>query len=175
MKVTIINGGSGAKNIIIALIKNNKYKITSIINTFDDGKSTGIIRKFFDMPGPSDIRKVHYLFLNNKNKNYKTYQKLYKYRFKNLDRRVILIKLKKFVNGEDQNLFNIKLNNKRVNNYLKKCLFVFCSYLYNSEKKKSDKFDFNNCSLMNVCYAGSYIINKKNISKTIKEFEKIFS
>ena len=37
--------------------------ITSVVNAYDDGKSTGEIRKFFGMLGPSDIRKVQELML----------------------------------------------------------------------------------------------------------------
>ena len=46
MNLTIINGGRGASTILPAFIKNKKLNITSIVNAYDDGKSTGAIRYF---------------------------------------------------------------------------------------------------------------------------------
>ena len=105
MNITIINGGSGASNIINALIKEKKYKIISIINTFDDGKSTGRIRKFLDIPGPSDMRKVHSLFLNKSKLNFKIYKKFYNFRLNNLSRKNILSQIKNFFEGKDKIVF----------------------------------------------------------------------
>ena len=63
MKILLINGGRGAKQIIPELTKHKKFKVTSLVNAYDDGQSTGEIRKFFNILGPSDIRKVNQLFL----------------------------------------------------------------------------------------------------------------
>ena len=51
-------GGRGGTSIIPSLVSNPDIKLTSIVNAYDDGKSTGEIRDFFNMLGPSDIRKV---------------------------------------------------------------------------------------------------------------------
>ena len=64
MKIVLINGGRGASNIINYLIKNSSYEINSIVNAYDDGKSTGVIRDFFKILGPSDIRKVQSILLD---------------------------------------------------------------------------------------------------------------
>ena len=61
MKIVLINGGRGATSFINYLSKNKKYSISSIVNAYDDGKSTGTIRDFFNILGPSDIRKVQSL------------------------------------------------------------------------------------------------------------------
>lgn len=174
MNITIINGGSGASNIINSLIKEKKYKIISIINTFDDGKSTGRIRKFLDIPGPSDMRKVHSLFLNKSNLNYKIYKKFYNFRLNNLSRKNILLQIKNFFEGNDSKLFSFKFSDKLLNDFLKVSLSVFYENLTKSEKLKNIKFDFTDCSLINCCYAGSYFYNKRNISKTALDFEKFF-
>ena len=81
MKITLINGGRGGSSFINYLSKNKNYKLSSIVNAYDDGKSTGTIREFFNILGPSDIRKVQSLFLNKKNKNYNIYQNIIKFRF----------------------------------------------------------------------------------------------
>ena len=52
INVVILNGGRGASTIIPELIEKNNVKLTSIVNAYDDGKSTGEIRRFFSMLGP---------------------------------------------------------------------------------------------------------------------------
>jgi 2-phospho-L-lactate transferase/gluconeogenesis factor (CofD/UPF0052 family) len=58
LNVVVLNGGRGAASIIPALLCREGLNVTSVVNAYDDGKSTGEIRRFFDMLGPSDIRKV---------------------------------------------------------------------------------------------------------------------
>lgn len=174
MKITIINGGSGAKNIINAFIKIKKFHITSIINTFDDGKSTGLIREFFNMPGPSDIRKVHSLFLNEEDENIKQYKDLYSIRLNHINRKTVFVEMNEYIEKKSNSLFNINIKNNKVKNFIIKNLSSFLTYLSKIEKDKSKRFNFNDCSLMNCIYAGSYINNKRNITRVIKEFELIF-
>ena len=50
-------------SLISQLKQINSFDVTSIVNAYDDGKSTGEIRRFFSMLGPSDIRKVQELFI----------------------------------------------------------------------------------------------------------------
>ena len=62
INVVILNGGRGASTLIPAILGNREIELTSIVNPYDDGKSTGEIRRFFNMLGPSDSRKVQELF-----------------------------------------------------------------------------------------------------------------
>ena len=57
INVVILNGGRGASTLIPAILGNPEIELTSIVNAYDDGKSTGEIRRFFNMLGPSDIEK----------------------------------------------------------------------------------------------------------------------
>ena len=70
INIVIFNGGRGAGTIIPALQSIGNVNITSIVNAYDDGKSTGEIRKFFNMLGPSDIRKVQQLMLPKDDPDY---------------------------------------------------------------------------------------------------------
>lgn len=61
LKVVVFSGGTGAAS----LLKGLKYfdktgqamQVTSIVNAYDDGKSTGDVRRICNVLGPSDIRK----------------------------------------------------------------------------------------------------------------------
>ena len=48
MIISIITGGSGSENIQTGLYNiNNNIPLNLIINGYDDGKSTGVLRKIF--------------------------------------------------------------------------------------------------------------------------------
>ena len=82
INVVIFNGGRGAANLIPELINNYPdYKVQSIVNAYDDGKSTGQIREFFEMLGPSDIRKVQQLMLAKNLPDYESIYKIFDLRF----------------------------------------------------------------------------------------------
>ncbi len=55
-RVVIIGGGSGLGNILKGL-KEYTTNITAIVTTFDDGSSTGKLKKEFDVLAPGDIRQ----------------------------------------------------------------------------------------------------------------------
>ena len=59
LKVVLFSGGSGTASISDALQKYPDIELTSLVNAYDDGKSTGLLRRFIPgMLGPSDVRKV---------------------------------------------------------------------------------------------------------------------
>ena len=100
--ILIFNGGRGAKNLILELQKFNNLRMTSIVNAYDDGKSTGKIREFFDMLGPSDIRKTMELMLPKTDKHYKLKNNTFKFRFnKNIKYQEAIIIIKKIISGKD--------------------------------------------------------------------------
>ena len=81
INVVVLNGGRGAGTLIPELLKVKGVSLTSIVNAYDDGKSTGAIRKFFGMLGPSDIRKVQELMLPQSDINYDDHLHLFTYRY----------------------------------------------------------------------------------------------
>jgi 2-phospho-L-lactate transferase/gluconeogenesis factor (CofD/UPF0052 family) len=175
MKILIFNGGRGASPLILNIPNNKDIHITSIVNAYDDGKSTGQIRYFFDMLGPSDLRKVQSLFLNKNDDYY----------HKNLD--FFNYRLPEKINNQDAKALISKLfstNIENLNNYfglaekvfqdLKKFIKFFLNKLNQIEKIKQEKFNFDDCSLMNCIYAGAFIYFDRDFLKTIKCINKIF-
>ncbi|MBF0424115.1 MAG: YvcK family protein, partial [Magnetococcales bacterium] len=58
LKVVVFCGGRGAANIIRAFHDYSRVELTVLVNAFDDGLSTGRLRRFIPgMLGPSDVRK----------------------------------------------------------------------------------------------------------------------
>ena len=56
-KVTIFGGGTGMSTLLKGL-KEFPLDITSVVSVCDDGKSTGKLRKEFNIPAMGDIRRV---------------------------------------------------------------------------------------------------------------------
>ena len=168
MKILLINGGRGAHQIIPYLIKNKKLEITSIVNAYDDGKSTGEIRKYFNILGPSDIRKVQQLFLDKNNKDYKFLNNIFNFRFNSgIKRNDALNQLKsKIFTSYDLNIdFNI-IKNK----YLKKYIYFLDISINHLSKKKCLDFNFSDCSLMNLIYSGAIYEYNHKISEATNFF-----
>src|ERR1700685_1555745 len=56
--VVLFSGGSGTKSIAEALLQHPQIRLRILINAYDDGHSTGRLRRFIpSMLGPSDVRK----------------------------------------------------------------------------------------------------------------------
>ena len=123
--VVVFSGGRGSSSLLSAIRSmDNVQSITSLINTYDDGKSSGELRKIFNMPGPSDIRKVQELYLNKSNRNNKLIKSLFQKRI-NLDRTKFILLLNQYIQTNYQILFDIKISDRKINLYLKKYLKVF--------------------------------------------------
>jgi 2-phospho-L-lactate transferase/gluconeogenesis factor (CofD/UPF0052 family) len=65
-RVVLFCGGRGSATIIRALLRHTDIDLTLLVNAYDDGLSTGALRNFLPgMLGPSDFRKnLSYLFGN---------------------------------------------------------------------------------------------------------------
>jgi len=175
MNILLINGGRGATSFINYFKNKKKYNIYSIVNAYDDGKSTGTIRNFFKILGPSDIRKVQSLFLDNKNKNYKNYKNFFEFRFdsniSNYEAKLIIQKILNFKNNKIINFNKIsKHRSKKIYFYLK----IFFDQTLKIENKDKILFNFQDCSIINCLYAGAIIHFKRNIEKAIEEITNIF-
>lgn len=77
-KVTIFGGGTGMSTLLKGL-KEFPLDITSVVSVCDDGKSTGKLRKEFNIPAMGDIRRV----MISLSETEPLMEKLLNYRFSN--------------------------------------------------------------------------------------------
>ena len=56
-KVVVIGGGSGI-SVVLRGLKYLPIDLTAIVTVADDGGSSGLLRKEFDVPAPGDLRNV---------------------------------------------------------------------------------------------------------------------
>ena len=56
-KIVLIGGGSGVSELLPELLCKKNIEVAAVISVFDDGKSTGRLRKAFQIPAVGDLRK----------------------------------------------------------------------------------------------------------------------
>ena len=130
LKVTVFSGGRGSNSLVKELIKDDTIKLSLIVNAYDDGKSTGQIRTFFNMLGPSDIRKNQENLMTDNFKNYKIWSSIFKYRFSNSVKHDQCISmLNEFVKGKRTKIGDVEMQEDELIDLIRK-LLIFQIVLY---------------------------------------------
>ncbi len=174
-KVVVLNGGRGAASLIPSLIEDSNMHVTSVVNAYDDGKSTGEIRNFFGMLGPSDIRKVQELMLSPSHNDYTQLIHLFNYRYPDdINRKNVLTDLENYISSKSDFLTGISITSKKINDSLRLYLKEFLEALQLIERVESKNFNFSDCSIMNCIYAGAFLHFDRNIEKATIAFGKLF-
>jgi 2-phospho-L-lactate transferase/gluconeogenesis factor (CofD/UPF0052 family) len=175
LNVVILNGGRGAAAVIPALLARHGLHVTSVVNAYDDGKSTGEIRRFFGMLGPSDIRKVQELMLPEDDPDYQSNLQVFGYRF-SLDcvRDEVLAHLRAFVDGAQPDLVGAHFRSVKVSTALRSFIREFLAGLHGIEQVNGERFSFADCSIMNCLYAGAFLEFNRNIEQATLFIDRLF-
>ena len=149
MIITIVCGGSGSINIQKGLHDIcNKLPINLLINGYDDGKSTGVLRKMFPGTlGISDFRKnqiLEYKLLYGNNNIYKL-----------LDTR--------FSKNNPYNYIIELINNTDFMNNDELKFFFLDNVIYFFETKQSTEIIYEDFSFMNIIYCSLLDKNNNNM------------
>jgi 2-phospho-L-lactate transferase/gluconeogenesis factor (CofD/UPF0052 family) len=175
VNVVSFNGGRGAKNLIPALIGINGINLTSIVNAYDDGKSTGLIRAFFHMLGPSDIRKVQEAMVPRELSDYEAILRAYDFRYPGSETREgILRALAGFAGGETNELSGILFQDKTIRESLRVFIKTLLRGIRLTEQAQGKTFSFHDCSLMNLIYAGAYLHFGHNFEEATLFIDRLF-
>lgn len=175
LNIVILNGGRGAGALIPALLVRPGLSVTSVINAYDDGKSTGEIRRFFGMLGPSDIRKVQELMLPNDSVDGAAHLRVFQYRYPiNCDRTTVLRELTEFAEGKRQDLVGATISNVNVLHAVRVFIKEFIIGLRAIEQVEGELFSFADCSLMNCIYAGAFLVFNRNIELAAQYIDRLF-
>ncbi|MGE5721897.1 MAG: 2-phospho-L-lactate transferase CofD family protein [Sphingomonadales bacterium] len=174
LNIAILNGGRGAASLIPAMLRHQGLNVTSIVNAYDDGKSTGEIRRFFDMLGPSDIRKVQELMLPEDDPHHAESRSLFAYRYPDgSDRDAILADMRAFAGGGGS-LAGIEIASDTLRRPLRQFVREFVEGLTVIEQARVERFQFSDCSLMNCLYAGAYLACERDLERTAKTIDRLF-
>jgi 2-phospho-L-lactate transferase/gluconeogenesis factor (CofD/UPF0052 family) len=176
LNIAVINGGRGAASLIPAFLDAPDLQVTSIVNAYDDGKSTGAIRDFFGMLGPSDIRKVQELMLPPEHRDYQSSLHLFQFRYpEGSNRKKILEELSSFADYKINKIAGITFHSTFIESSLRVFLKEFVNSLLLIEKVRQQEFNFSDCSIMNCIYAGAYVHFNRNIDEATVAIDKLFN
>ena len=166
IKISLFSGGSGNDRFINLLKNIPGVEVNIIVNGYDDGKSTGEIRKFIPgILGPSDFRKnlSHLIDLNTRNG--KIFKDLLNYRFSHKIKKkefISFLKLSKYNKiVQKLNLYNLSFEKFIA---LKKYLNFFLNYYKNKSQIKIDDI-----SLGNILISSLFLKNNKNFNNSLNE------
>lgn len=179
MKITLFCGGRGNGNLIKELVQDTEVELTLIVNAYDDGLSTGEIRKLLPgMLGPSDFRKNLGYLLAPASESHMTFSRILEHRL-NLqllaNANTTNDKYRKFNNSialelvaldnEFKDLFSALPDKKQTI-----ILSLFESFLDEVQKSNinsgvGDLIKYHDFAVGNILLAGAYIQNELSFSK----------
>lgn len=175
ISVVVINGGRGAGSLLPALQRRRNIHLTSVINAYDDGKSTGEVRRHFSMLGPSDIRKVQELLLPDSD-NGKHWRVLFSYRYPvSSPHDAVIEQLQRFADGGCVSpIVDPALDPGPATAALRVFVRCFLDHLRISEKIIGSPFDFSDCSLMNCVYGGAFLYFERDLERAVEYINQLF-
>ena len=175
LNIVVINGGRGAAALIPALLDVQGVNLTSVVNAYDDGKSTGEIRRFFRMLGPSDIRKVQELMLPETDRDYAASMHLFGFRYpEGMDREAALAALEAFACGATREIVGVKFSSAKIEKALRRFVREFIDGLAVSEKAVGERMSLSDCSIMNCLFAGAHLAFGRNFEAATRYIDRLF-
>ena len=157
-KVVLFCGGRGSATIIRALLRWPNIMLTLLVNAYDDGASTGLLRRTMGMLGPSDFRKNLSYLLDPFSAGQYALKQLLEYRFP----------LK--ISAATQQTFQQSIRQGRVTCFsplqlliqqlpraLAKELHHYLLLFFDYIAQHPEPFDLCDCALGNLIFAGIYL------------------
>ncbi len=178
LRIAMFSGGRGTGAITEALLRHSDIELTLLVNTYDDGLSTGLLRRFIPgMLGPSDVRKNISRFLAQKSDpSSQALLFLIEYRFPDPFETIeALSLLESLIDFETVQQSNHELLCRReqlslaMMRKVSQYLDVFLRY-YHERIKSFPNFPFGDVSLGNILFAGCYLANNENFNKAVSDF-----
>ena len=171
IKIAVFCGGRGGETIIRELLRWSNIQLTLLINAYDDGLSTGLLRQFISgMLGPSDFRKNLSSLLNPFSEGQYALKQLLEFRFPMTTNTSDIQQVIHFLKNPKNNLLHEPLNHYFTQldgdtfDHIKKHLLIFFNYL----ETQDQVFDFRDCSIGNLIFSGVYLEQNNNFNATTK-------
>jgi 2-phospho-L-lactate transferase/gluconeogenesis factor (CofD/UPF0052 family) len=180
INVVLFSGGSGTKSITEALLRHPQISLKILINAYDDGLSTGRLRRFVPgMLGPSDVRKNISRIMPSKERGQKSLKSASDYRLPvGISRKDALELIQKIMRGDYASLPSALVSTlpllvswqlNRFNSFLATFL------AYDQEQQAQNRgFDFTDCALGNLLFAGCYLQEGRDFNRAIEAFSDFY-
>ncbi len=173
LQVVLFSGGSGTRSICETLIRQPRIALTVLINAYDDGHSTGRVRRFVPgILGPSDVRKNLDRLMPQREGCHRALRAFSDCRlpagstFAEGNRIVAAMAERKYgilppvIQRSVQGLTIAQADQ------LSEWFSEFSSYS-NLQAAAGRYFDFHDCALGNILFAGCFLANGSDFNRTV--------
>jgi 2-phospho-L-lactate transferase/gluconeogenesis factor (CofD/UPF0052 family) len=178
--VVLFSGGTGTDSITQALLRHPQIRLRILINAYDDGLSTGRLRKFIpSMLGPSDVRKNVNRLMPKAERCQKNLKFLSDYRLAvGISQSDALVLLGALISGNQPAIPPRLAESYRLlavaqADLFRSLLATFLSYFHEQEIA-GNHFDFTDCALGNLLFAGCYLQQNRDFNRTIEAFSRFY-
>ncbi len=180
LKVVLFSGGSGTGTIAASLLRNRQVSLTVIINAYDDGHSTGRLRRFIPgMLGPSDVRKnINRMMPRSEERHtallFLSDRRLPKgYPFD--DGMRLVRSISEGATSElpdDLSAQFDRLSVKQARTFRR--FFARFREYAELEAEISNRFDFDDCALGNILFSGCFLDEDRDFNRAISAYSDFF-
>lgn len=176
--VSLFCGGRGSATIIRELIRHPNITLHLLVNAYDDGLSTGKLRQFIPgMLGPSDFRKNLSYLLDFFSTNQYMLEEFLEYRFPLGFEQTDFEGLRTFVhNPADYGVLHPDLQRlfQALDDGLWDHLLGYLRLFFDHHARQEQSFDFRDCSLGNLLFAGAYLKHQHDFNGATRELATLF-
>ncbi len=179
VSVVLFSGGRGSSVLTKQLLHHHRVKLSLIINGYDDGLSTGEVRRFLgDCLGPSDFRKNASRVAIEKRSCEKQLIDLLDFRLPVEANRELVTAILELLTGktaESPDAFfdsfsqlydSLGAASKAL---LTERMQAFCDEL----KRQRGGFDFSDCSIGNLVFAGSFLVCGRDFNQGVDDYGRL--
>jgi 2-phospho-L-lactate transferase/gluconeogenesis factor (CofD/UPF0052 family) len=180
INVVLFSGGSGTASITQALLRHPQIRLRILINAYDDGHSTGRLRRFIpSMLGPSDVRKNINRLMPSNERCYSALKALSDFRLPvGISAPDALAVVDGLIRGDSAGVpaaLRPHLKKLIVEQMegVRSLLETFVAY-YHEQAKSGNAFDFTDCALGNLLFAGCYLQQDEDFNRAIAAFCRFY-
>lgn len=174
-RIAVFCGGRGSATLLKAIVSDPRLGVGALINGYDDGLSTGSIRRAFGMLGPSDVRKNHRTMIPP---SLALLGEFIDFRFpvsiehsQAIDCIRSLVASKADVFGLSECLDILDTASRRL---ISTHLASFLTHLGRYEAESGEPFLFEDCAIANCLYAGAFEIGGRNFTSMCAAIGSLF-
>jgi len=169
-KVVLFCGGRGSSTIIREFIRWPQVKLSLLVNAYDDGLSTGELRRFVpNMLGPSDFRKNLASLLNLYSSEQYALHRILEYRLPKDFAIADVAALEKMeFKGDLKSLF------ENLSTGLNEKLRGFLDEFFHHYRTSNRPLQFAECSVGNLIFAGAYLSSNHDFNASVRALAGTF-
>jgi 2-phospho-L-lactate transferase/gluconeogenesis factor (CofD/UPF0052 family) len=173
LNVVMFSGGSGTRSITDYLLRHPQVKLTILVNCYDDGHSTGRLRRFIPgMLGPSDIRKNIARMMPHTDQSHRALAALSDFRLAKKAAFEPSLRLVEAFAGLRTNQLPEALARHFDTLSLRQARMVarYCqAFLDYQESTDSQgrRFDFDDCAIGNIIFGGCFLAHNRDFNATV--------